>query len=115
MTVDRVEGSPGLDYTFVADLLALMPEIPADTILSRTIYKDDQVKGTLFGFAAGQELSEHTAARPALLHFLAGEAQLTLGDDTLQARPGAWTYMPAHLPHSIVAETPVVMLLLLLP
>lgn len=91
-----------------------MSEISPDTIISRTFYSDDQLKGVLFGFAEGQELSEHTAAKPAILHFLTGEAQLTLGEDVLEARPGTWVRMPAHLPHSVLAQTPVVMLLLLL-
>ena len=51
---------------------------------------------------------------PAVLHFLQGEAKLTLGDDTLEARPGTWSHMPRGLRHSIQAKTPVVMLLLLL-
>ncbi len=41
----------------------------------------------LFGFAQGEELSEHTASMPAVLHFLQGEAKLTLGDDTVEASP----------------------------
>jgi quercetin dioxygenase-like cupin family protein len=106
------EVGPG--YTLIEDLLQLVPEISADTIVSRTIFGDGEMKGILFGFAAGQELSEHTASRPAVLHFLAGKAQLTLGEDSLEARPGTWAHMPAHLPHSIMAHTEVVMLLLLL-
>jgi quercetin dioxygenase-like cupin family protein len=51
---------------------------------------------------------------PAVLHFLQGEAKLTLGDDTLEAKPGTWVHMPAGLKHGILARTPVVMLLLLL-
>jgi quercetin dioxygenase-like cupin family protein len=101
-------------YTFLPDLNDLMSEISPDTIISRTFYSDDQLKGVLFGFAEGQELSEHTASKPAILQFLSGEAQLTLGEDVLEARPGAWVHMPAHLPHSVLAQTPVVMLLLLL-
>ncbi len=50
----------------------------------------------------------------AILHFLSGEAKLTLGDDLVDAKPGTWAHMPAGLPHSIQAKTPVVMLLLLL-
>jgi quercetin dioxygenase-like cupin family protein len=72
------------------------------------------VKAVLFGFAPGQELSEHTAAAPAILHFVRGEARLTLGGDVTEARAGAWVHMPAQLPHSVFARTPVVMLLLLL-
>ena len=68
----------------------------------------------VFGFAQGEELSEHTASMPALLHFLKGEARLTLGQDTMEAGPGSWIHMPTGLRHSIQAKTPVVMLLVLL-
>jgi quercetin dioxygenase-like cupin family protein len=65
----------------------------------------------LFAFAAGQELSEHTASQIATLYFVQGEADLTLGDDALAAQAGTWVHMPPYLPHSIVANTPVLMLL----
>ena len=100
-------------YLYIADLQQQIPEIPTDSIVSRTVHNDDEVKVILFGFAAGQELSEHTAAMPAMLYFAQGEAALTLGDDALNAQPGTFAYMPPHLSHSIVAKTPVVMLLLM--
>lgn len=99
--------------TIFADLVAEV-EPPSDGTLSRTIYQDDQLKAVLFGFAAGQELSEHTASMPAIMHFLRGEANVSLGPDTHQANAGTWIHMPAQLPHSIHAKTPTVMLLLLL-
>ena len=95
-------------YTYIADL-AKQVDIPVDGILSLTLYSDEQVKGVLFGFGAGQELSEHTASMPATLHIVQGEAHLTLGDDTLEARAGAWVHMPPQLQHGIHAKTPVVM------
>ena len=100
-------------YTYIADL-AKQVDIPVDGILSLTLYTDEQVKVVLFGFGAGQELSEHTASMPAILHIVQGEARLTLGDDSVEARAGAWVHMPPQLQHSIYAKTPVVMLLLLL-
>lgn len=102
-------------YTLIDDVVDLLPEIPEDSIVSRSLYQDGQLKAILFGFAPGQELSEHTAARPAVLHFLKGEAELTLGKDSSDAGPGTWAHMEAHLSHSIVATTEVVMLLLMLP
>ena len=96
------------------DLLTSLPEITADTIVSRTIFNDDQMKAVLFGFAAGQELSEHTASMPAVIHILTGEARLSLGGDAIEARAGAWIHLPANLAHSVFAKTPVVLLLLLL-
>jgi quercetin dioxygenase-like cupin family protein len=100
-------------YTLLTDL-AHQVETPADGTLSRTIYQDERLKVVLFSFSAGQELSEHTASTPAIMHFLAGDAELTLGNDEVAAGAGSWVYMPAQLPHSIRAKTPVVMLLTLL-
>jgi quercetin dioxygenase-like cupin family protein len=100
-------------YTYIANL-AREVEIPPDGILTRTLYADEQVKVVLFAFDAGQELSEHTASMPAILHVLQGEARLTLKRDSIEARAGTWVHMPAHLEHSIDAKTPVVLLLLLL-
>ncbi|MCS6880289.1 MAG: cupin domain-containing protein [Oscillochloridaceae bacterium] len=94
--------------------LASETTIPEDGTLSRTLYQDHGLKVVLFGFAAGQELSEHTAAAPAILHFIQGEARVTLGTEVITAQPNTWVHMPAHLPHSISASTPVIMLLLLL-
>ncbi len=100
-------------YTHINDL-AKEVQAPDKGILSRTLHNDDRLKGVIFGFGQGEELSEHTASMPAALHFLQGKAKLTLGNDTVEARPGTWVHMPAGLRHSIHAKTPVVMLLLLL-
>jgi quercetin dioxygenase-like cupin family protein len=100
-------------YTHFADLVRQV-EPPADGTLSRTLHQDERLKAVLFGFAAGQELSEHTASMPAIMHFLKGEAAVTLGDDQTEVAAGAWIHMTAGLRHSIRTHTPVVMLLLLL-
>ena len=102
-----------MTYTHFSDL-AKEVQPPDEGILSRTLFNDDRLKAVLFGFGQGEELSEHTASMPAVLHFLQGEARLTLGDDALEAKPATWVHMPAGLKHSIKAMTPVVMLLLLL-
>lgn len=101
-------------YRYFADLAAELPEITSDTIVSRTLYDGEQVRTIVFGFAPGQELSEHTAAKRALLYFVQGEADLKLGDEHKVAGPGTFVEMAPHLPHSIHAKTQVVMVLLLL-
>ena len=97
------------------DLTALAPAAPPDSILSRTFFTQGGLKAILFSFAPGQELSEHTAAVPAILHILAGEAELTLGQEQVAARPGTWAYMAPRLPHSVRAQTSVTLLLTMLP
>ena len=91
-----------------------MPEITPDSTISRTVHDDENLKVVVFGFDAGQELSEHTASMPALLHFIQGEVELILGEEQRNAAAGSWAHMPAHLPHSIKALTPTIMLLYLL-
>ena len=98
-------------YTYIADMKTEVPEILPDSIVSRTIHSDNQTKTILFAFAAGQELSEHTSSQIATLYFVHGEADLTLGEDKMSAQSGTWVQMPPHLPHSIVAKTPLLMLL----
>lgn len=102
-----------LPSTLISDLVKEV-QPPDKGILSRTLFNDDWLKLVAFVFAQGEELSEYTASMPAVLHFLQGEATVTLGDDRHEAKAGTWVHMPASLKHSIQARTPVVMLLLLL-
>lgn len=99
--------------TFLADLCKEI-QPPESGTLSRTVHNDDQIKVVLFGFAAGEELSEHTASSPAILQFLKGEAEVTLGGETKLAVDGTWIHMPANLKHSVRTKLPTVMLLILL-
>jgi quercetin dioxygenase-like cupin family protein len=102
------------NYIYFTALAGLTSDVPPDSILSRTLYDTDDARAILFDFAKGQELTEHTAALPAVLYFLSGEATLTLDGDEKDARAGTWVHMQPHVPHKIVAQTPVTMLLLLI-
>ena len=100
-------------YTHIVDL-AKEVEPPIGGIISRTLFNDDRLKAVVFGFGTGQELSEHTASMPAIMHFLEGDATVTLGSDHLEAGEGTWIQMLAGMRHAIQARTPTIMLLLLL-
>ena len=67
----------------------------------------------LFGFAAGEELSEHTSSRPATIHVLSGDIELTLDGERTDAGPGTLVHMAPGLPHALRARAPSVMLLTL--
>jgi quercetin dioxygenase-like cupin family protein len=89
-------------------------EIPANGILSRTVHEDDRLTLVLFGFDTGQELSEHTSSRAALIDVLEGTADITLDGATHEAGPGAWIAMPPGMRHAIRATSPMRMALTLL-
>jgi quercetin dioxygenase-like cupin family protein len=99
---------------FIDDLLAEAP-IPARGILSQTLSDEDGVRLVVFAFAAGEELSEHTASRPAIVHVLSGEAQLIVHGQAYAAHAGSWLRMSTGTPHAIRATTAAVLALYLLP
>lgn len=103
----------GQDVIIVEDLVRRI-ETPAEGTLSLTLRQDEHVKVVLFAFAAGQELSEHTASTPAMMQQVRGRARWRVGDETIDAAAGAWTWMPAGTPHAIAAVEPCVMLLTML-
>ena len=97
------------------DDLTAAARVPERGILSQTISDADGVRVVLFGFAPGEELSEHTAARAAILEVVAGTADLVVGGDAFAGGPGTWVRMPPRTPHSVHATSPLVLLLTLLP
>jgi quercetin dioxygenase-like cupin family protein len=100
-------------HTFYPDLVAEAP-VPARGIHSQTLSNEAGVELVVFALAAGERLSEHTSARPAIIHILSGEGNLTVGDDAYPAVPGTWLRMAADTRHSVLARTPLVMALYLL-
>jgi quercetin dioxygenase-like cupin family protein len=100
--------------TIIHDLLA-EASIPKRGIHSQTLSDEGGVELVLFAFASGEKLSEHTAARPAIIHVLAGTGDMTVGGEALEAGPGTWVRMAPSVSHSITARTPLVMALYLLP
>jgi quercetin dioxygenase-like cupin family protein len=82
--------------------------------VSKVVYRDDELDVTVFGCDTGQGLTEHTAARPAIIQVLSGRLRFTVEGGETQVVPGTWLHMTPGTPHSLVAEEPTVMLLTLL-
>ncbi len=87
------------------------PESGKQTIV---LLDDANSKVVLFAFAAGGGLAEHVAPVPAMIQIIKGEAEMTVGKESVAGKPGTWIQMAARTPHSIKAESPVVMVLTLL-
>ena len=100
-------------YALVADLRAEV-EVPRGGILSRTLHHDEAATLTIFAFDTGQELTEHTSSRAAVIEILEGEAELVLDGERHDGRAGTWLAMAPGTRHAIRATTPLVMTLLLL-
>jgi quercetin dioxygenase-like cupin family protein len=95
------------------DDLATTVEIQPGAVVSKVIYRDEALNVTVFGFDAGEGLTEHTASRTALIEVLRGRLSLTVDGETYDAAPGFWLRMATGAPHSLVATEPTLMLLTL--
>ena len=80
-------------------------EYQEGSVVSRTIIDKETGTVTLFAFDEGQGLSEHTAPFNALVHILAGEAEVTISGKTFPLKDGEMVIMPANQPHAIKAVT----------
>jgi quercetin dioxygenase-like cupin family protein len=80
-------------------------------VVSREIIYKKTGTVTLFAFAAGQGLSEHTAPFDALVQLLDGEADITISGKTLRLKEGEIVIMPANQPHALKAVSRFKMIL----
>lgn len=101
-------------YQFIVDLPREAP-IPPRGIHSQTLSDEDGVELVLFAMAGGERLSEHTAARPAIIHVLSGSGELVVAGEEHRLEAGAWLRMAARTPHAISTDAGLVFALYLLP
>lgn len=94
----------------VCPLLAPTPAIPQG-IVSRAVLTTPGLRLTLFHFAAGQELSQHTSAARALVQILTGTGTFTVGDTLHVLHAGDLLHLPPNVPHAVTAPEPFSMLL----
>lgn len=93
--------------------LESMIEFAREGIVSKTVAKRVGNETSLFCMSTGQELSTHSAGFPATIHVLKGKGRVTLGNQTYEAKPNAWFYMPTGLPHALQSAEDLVFLLTL--
>ena len=91
-----------------ADEVAVQP----GAVVSKVLHRDDGLNVTVFAFDIGEQLSEHTAARAAVVQVQSGRLRFVV-DGELDLAAGSWLHMGPGTPHSLVATEPTVMLLTL--
>ncbi len=106
-------GEPWDHGTSVSRLVDLV-DYQEGSIVSKVLAKSGGGNVTLFAFAAGQELSEHTAPFEALLYILDGTAEVGVGSDKHTAGAGDLARLPANVPHWVKAAGQFKMMLIML-
>ncbi|MDD3295333.1 MAG: cupin domain-containing protein [Geobacteraceae bacterium] len=83
-------------------------------VVSKTLIDRGIGTITLFSFAEGQGLSEHTAPFDAFVQIVEGAAEITISGVATTVREGEMIIMPANRPHSLKAKERFKMLLVMI-
>jgi quercetin dioxygenase-like cupin family protein len=83
-------------------------------VVSRTLIDRKVGTITLFSFAAGQGLSEHTVPYDAFVQIIDGIAEVTIAGKVHQVSAGEFIIMPANIPHSLKAVEKFKMMLVMI-
>ena len=94
--------------------LAALVNYSEDSIVSKTLLDKPTGTLTLFAFAAGQQLSEHTSPYDASVQILDGTAEVAIDGKCMHVASGELIVMPAHIPHSVKAQVNFKMLLIMI-
>jgi quercetin dioxygenase-like cupin family protein len=94
--------------------LAGLVDYQEGSVVSRTIIDRQTGTVTLFAFAEGQGLSEHTAPFDALVQVVDGEAEISIAGQPHRVAAGGFIIMPANRPHALRAAKPFKMLLVMI-
>ncbi len=72
-------------------------------VVSKTVIDKKSGTVTLFAFAQGQGLSEHTAPYDALIQVVEGDAEIRIAGAPFRVRAGEMIVLPAGEPHALKA------------
>jgi quercetin dioxygenase-like cupin family protein len=89
-------------------------EYQSGSVVSKEVLRKDTGTVTLFAFARGQGLSEHTAPFDALVYIIDGEARITIAGNPVMVKAGEMIIMPANQPHALQAVQQFKMMLVMI-
>ena len=72
-------------------------------IVSKTVLKKETGNISLFSFAKGEALSEHTAPFDAMIQVVDGRGEIIIGGKSYFLEAGQTIIMPAGIPHAVKA------------
>lgn len=72
-------------------------------IVSKTVLKKQTGNISLFSFAKGEALSEHTAPFDAMIMVVDGRGEVVIGGKSFILDKGQSIIMPANIPHAVNA------------
>ena len=90
-----------------------MIEYPKQGILSKEVVKQESLDVTLFCMAKGNNISEHTSTKKAIVYILEGKGSFNLSGKEIKMEKGILIFMKENEVHSLFAEENLSFLLIL--
>lgn len=98
------------EVTVLAEMIAYQP----GSVVSRKVLGGKGGNVTLFAFAEGEGLTEHTSPYEAMVMVLDGEAEVRIGGTPYKVGAGETITLPASVPHALDARAPFKMMLVMI-
>ena len=86
----------------------------ASAIVSKTILKKETGNISLFAFAKGEGLSEHTAPFDAMIQVIDGKGEVIIGGTSFLLESQQCIIMPANITHAVKATENFKMMLIMI-
>lgn len=94
----------------LSELVAYQP----GSVVSRVIFRNEGGVMTLFAFAEGEGLTEHSTPHEATVLILEGGLRITVGGEDHEMASGDIMHLPPSVPHMLHGGPPFKMLLTML-
>lgn len=80
--------------------------ISSEATTSRTVVSNDAARVVVFAMDAGQELTDHSAARPVVVQVIEGRLTFTVAGQSHDLDAGDVVYLAPGERHAVLALTP---------
>ena len=94
--------------------LAALVDYQDGSVVSKVLAKNEGGVLTVFAFAEGEGLSEHSTPHDATVLVLEGEVRVSIGDDEHLMSEGEMLRLPSGIPHALQGGAAFKMLLTIL-
>jgi quercetin dioxygenase-like cupin family protein len=88
-------------------------DVEEQSTISKNFFKSDGFRAMMFSFAAGEELTDHSSKKQAVLHVLSGSGVFETDTEKIDLQTHVWIHIPAECTHRVKAESDLHFLLYL--
>ena len=97
-------------HVFCSDLAA-QSQPDAQHLQTAALLHHDGLSALVMSLPSGHTLREHLSPRLLTFQIIAGLGSVTVGRQTHRLRAGAWLWIAPNIPHEIVSDQTLIMLL----